>query len=81
MLTLRDIIDRYTSLAPTFGDPVPLSAFQLSPDETTQLFSALDDDYHISRFLTFSLAEGLCYSISHSQATHIRLNPSIRDLL
>lgn len=81
MLSLRELIDRYVALAANFGDPVPLSAFGLAQEETSRFFTSLDDDYHISRFLTFSLADGQRYTISNEQATHVRIDPAIRELL
>ena len=37
-----------------FGRPAPLEGFGLSRPETERLFSALDEDYHISRYFHFS---------------------------
>ena len=81
MLTLREVVDRYTSLAKSFGEPVALSAFQLSSEETPRLFNALDEDYHISRFLHFSLSQGQSYFIDGETVTHVAIDAGISSLL
>jgi len=81
MLTLREVVERYNSLAQKYGEAVALSAFCLSPEETSRLFTALDEDYHISRFLHFSCAAGERYSIAGEFATHVKIDPEISSLL
>jgi hypothetical protein len=81
MTTLREIVERYAALAKESGEPVPLSAFGLSPAETASLFNSFDEDYHISRFLQFSSGPGRSYSISGDQVTHVRIDEAIRSLL
>ena len=81
MLSLKEIVDRYSSLAKQGGAPVALSAFGLTPEETAKLFTSLDEDYQISRFLSFSLGEGRGYLISGNSVTHIQIDPAIHDLL
>jgi hypothetical protein len=81
MLSLKQIVERYLAVALKFGNVVPLSAFGLTPEETERLFSALDEDYHISRFLHFSLDKGESYAISGWQASHVSIDPSIESIL
>jgi hypothetical protein len=81
MQTLREVVDRYASLAESFGEPVALSAFQLSAEETSRLFTGLDEDYHISRFLHFSHGVGQSYSIGGEAATHVAIDTGIASLL
>jgi len=81
MLTLKEMVDRYTSLAKSFGEPVALSAFQLSSEETSHLFNALDEDYHISRFLHFSLGQGQNYFVDGETVTHVAIDAGISSLL
>jgi hypothetical protein len=81
MLTLKQVVDRYLSVAPKFGDPVALLAFRLTAEETQNLFSALDEDYHISRFLHFSLKQGQSYLISGLQASHVSIDSTIESIL
>ena len=81
MLSLQEVVHRYTSLAPSFGEPVPLSAFNLTPEETSSLFTSLDEDYHISRYLHFSRGTGTRYMIEGEEVTHIRIDPGISSLL
>jgi hypothetical protein len=81
MLSLNEVVDRYSSLAKQWGDPVALEAFALDPEETIALFTSLDEDYHISRFFNFSLGHGRLYLISGNPSTHIQIDASIRELL
>ena len=82
MKNLREIVERYSSLATRFGEPIALSAFALSPEETEALFSSFDEDYHISRFLHFSRANGSAsFLISGEFVTHVAFDPAIRSVL
>jgi hypothetical protein len=81
MLSLKEAVDRYSSLAKQWGDPVALEAFALDPEETIKLFTFLDEDYHISRFVNFSFDHGRLYLISGNPSTHIHIDAAIRDLL
>ncbi len=80
-MTLRQLVDRYLSLAGQFGQRVALSSFQLSHDETERLFSSYDEDYHISRFFHFSEADGAKFSINGIAATHVSLDAEIETIL
>jgi hypothetical protein len=80
-MSLRQLVDFYVSLAGQFGQPVPLSAFQLSPAETERLFSSYDEDYHISRFFHFSEGDGAKFSIDGVPASHVSIDPEIGSIL
>ena len=77
MMSLRELVDRYKSLAGGFGQSVALADFGLSPDETARLFTGIDEDYHISRFLNFSAGQGRSYLISGNPVTHVRIEEGI----
>jgi hypothetical protein len=81
MLSLREVVDRYLAVARQFGEPVSLSAFQLSPAEIQALFNVLDEDYHLSRFLHFSHVEGEAYVISGASVTHVSIDSGIQSML
>lgn len=81
MLTLRQVVDRYLQIAGSFGAPVSLDAFGLSPDDTRLLFSALDEDYHISRFLHFSSEPGSSYLVDGFPATHLSIDADVQSIL
>ena len=81
MLTLRELVDRYCSLAGGFGHPLALSAFALDHTETERLFSAYDEDYHISRFFHFTQERGTKYSVNGIPATHVLLDAEIESIL
>lgn len=81
MMPLRELVDRYRSLAGEFGKRVSLAAFQLTGPETERLFSAYDEDYHISRFFHFTQAEGSRFSINGIPATHVSLDAEIESIL
>ena len=81
IMTLRDLVLRYRSLAANFGKPVGLSAFGLTKEETERLFSGYDEDYHISRFFQFSESPGEKFSINGVPATHVSLDAEIQSIL
>jgi hypothetical protein len=80
-LTLPQLVDRYLRHTSEFGKPVPLSAFGLSPADTQRVFSAFDEDYHISRFFHFSEQDGIPIAINGILATHVSLDSDIQSLL
>lgn len=81
MLTLRELVNRYLGLAGAFGKPIALSAFHLPQAEAERVFSAFDEDYHISRFFHFSESEGASCSINGAPATHVALDSEIESIL
>ncbi len=81
MMPLRELVDRYRSLAGQFGKPVPLAAFQLATADTERLFSSFDEDYHISRFFHFTQSSGTRFSINGIPVTHVSLDAEIESIL
>jgi hypothetical protein len=81
MMPLRELVDRYRSLAGELGTTVPLTAFQLSVAETERVFSGYDEDYHISRFFHFTQGKGSRFSINGIPVTHVSLDPEIESIL
>lgn len=80
-MTLPQLVDLYLAHAIEFGNSIPLSSFGLSVADTQRVFSAFDEDYHISRFFHFSDQDGIAISINGVPATHISLDPEIRSIL
>jgi hypothetical protein len=84
MMPLRDLVARYQSLAGGFGIPVALSGFALTREETERIFSAYDEDYHISRFLHFSDSGDSvpdAFVIDGERATHLAIDAEIATIL
>lgn len=80
-MELRQIVEKYLASAGGFGAAIPLGAFGLSSEETEKLFSALDEDYQISRFFHFSQGDGTNYSINGFPQTHIAIDAAIQAIL
>jgi hypothetical protein len=80
MMGLQQLYRIYTTIAGKPGEPVPLSAFKFSKEETEKLFSMFDEDYHISRFFHFSDVSGEKYFIDGENATHIAIDPEISSI-
>ena len=81
-MTLREIVAKYKSLAPSFGAPATLSSFGLTPAETETTFSQFDEDYHISRYFHFTLKPGSeAYVINAFPQSHVSLDAEIVELL
>ena len=81
VMSLSELVKVYRLRAGDFGVPVALSAFALTPAETERLFSAYDEDYHISRFFHFSEGEGERFSINGFGATHVAIDAEIETIL
>jgi hypothetical protein len=81
LMPLRELVRMYRSHANNFGEPVVLSVFGLTAQETERLFSSYDEDYHISRFFHFSEAAGQKFSINGIPATHVSLDAEIETIL
>lgn len=80
-MSLPELVTRYLSVAMEFGIPVALSALALTLQETEQIFTAYDQDYHVSRFLRFSNSVGPVYTIDGQPATHVAIDQQIRSIL
>jgi len=80
IMSLSDLVRAY-GLHGEFGQPVALSAFALSPAETERLFSAYEEDYHISRFFRFTESGGQKFSINGFSATHVSIDAEIQTIL
>jgi hypothetical protein len=82
--TLREIVERYRALAGDFGRPVAMERFGLERKETERLFSAFDEDYHISRFFHFTLdpaARQPAYSINSFPQSHVSIDAEVESIL
>jgi len=86
-MNLRELVEKYRALAGGFGRPLPLVAFGLARPEAERLFGALDEDYHISRFLHFSLDPALehvpdkTYQINGFAQSHLSMGAGIEEIL
>jgi hypothetical protein len=81
-MDLREVIEKYKSLAGEFGQPVELARFGLSQQETEKLFGVFDEDYHISRFFHFTNAgTATAYSVNGFPQTHVTIDATISEIL
>lgn len=86
ILELRDIVGRYKTLtAGQFGGVVALRDFGWRPAELEGVFSALDEDYHISRYFHFSdqrasTAEA-AFSVNDFPQTHLSIDKEVEEIL
>ena len=84
MMPLRELVDRYLAIAGAFGKPAPLAAFGLGAEQTEQVFSLYDEDYHISRYFHFSEAVdhgAVRFSVNGVPITHVALDAEIQAIL
>lgn len=78
---LCELVEKYLAAAGSYGKAVPISALGLAREEAERLFSALDEDYHISRYLHLQNAAGASYTINGFPQTHVSLDPEIQTIL
>jgi hypothetical protein len=86
-MTLRDVVEKYRALSGGFGRPAPLAQFGLTREEAERVFGFFDEDYHISRFLHFTLDPALknssreTYQINGFAQSHVALDAEIETIL
>jgi hypothetical protein len=80
-MPLRQLVDKYLALAGVFGAPVALTSFGLNATELESLFSAYNEDYHISRFFRFSNSSGPAFLIDNERVTHVAIDSEITSIL
>ncbi len=80
-MQLQDVITKYLTIGGGYGRPVALAEFGLDPAETAKLFSAFDEDYHISRFFYFAHVGGDTTSINGFEYTHVSIDSEIQTIL
>ena len=80
-MTLRELVQKYLAIAGGFAFLAPLADFGLDRGEAERIFSAYDEDYHISRFLHFSEVSGPAFLINGFEQTHISIDEEIQSIL
>ena len=80
-MNLRELAEKYLAIAGGYGRPVALAEFGLDRAQTERLFSAFDEDYHISRFFHFTKGSGTAYRINGFRHTHVSLDAEIETAL
>ena len=78
-MTLSQIVEKYLAIAGGFTFLAPLADFGMQRSEVERVFSALDEDYHISRYFHFSQISGPAYRINGFEQTHISIDEEIQS--
>ena len=78
-MTLSEIVEKYLAIAGGFTFLAPLADFGMQRSEVERVFSALDEDYHISRYFHFSQVSGPAYRINGFEQTHISIDEEIQS--
>jgi hypothetical protein len=78
-LDLKQIVEKYLAIAGGFTFLAPLADFGLRKSEVERIFGALDEDYHISRYLHFTQVSGPAYNINGFEQTHISIDEEIQS--
>jgi hypothetical protein len=82
VMKLKEVVDKYLSVAGGYGKTTPLSALGLSAGELEKTFDQLDEDYHISRFIHLSQAAGASsFQINGFPQTHVSIDSEIQSVL
>jgi hypothetical protein len=80
-LSLRELVDKYLAAAGGYSKSIPISALGLSREEAEGLLSALDEDYHISRYFHLQNAAGASYQINGFPQTHVSIEAEVQSIL
>ncbi len=81
MMRLKEAVEKYLAIAGAYGRPVAIAQFGLPRAEAEKIFSALDEDYHISRFFHFSNEKGEAFDINGFPQTHFSIDAEIQSTL
>jgi hypothetical protein len=79
-MNLRDVVNKYLAIAGGYGRPAALAEFGFDPAQAERLFSAFDEDYHISRFFHFTKSSGSAYKINGFEHTHVSIDAEIETI-
>ena len=80
-MRLAELVENYLAVADGYGKSIALSSLGLSKEEVEDVFSTFDEDYHISRFLHFTLAAGANYQINGFPQTHVSIDEEVQTIL
>ncbi|HTV58517.1 MAG TPA: hypothetical protein VMJ93_06565 [Verrucomicrobiae bacterium] len=80
-MRLRELVEKYLTVGGGYGRAVAIASFGLPHDEAERVFSALDDDYQISRFFHFTKSAGEAYGVSGYPQTHLSIDAEIQTAL
>ena len=80
-MNLRGLVDRYLAVAGGYGGFVALGSLGFPQDETERILGIFDEDYNISRFLSFQNHSGESFSINGFPQTHISIDAGIQSIL
>ena len=85
-MTLKEVVEKYLTVAGQFGESMLLSRFGLPQEEMEALLSAWDEDYHLHRHFELVPASWMTeptpsYSVDGSLYSAIILRESIREAL
>ena len=81
-MDLKTVVEKYLSVAGSYGHRVRLADFGWSGAEAERTFSSFDEDYHISRFFHFTNEVGSPYfSINGFPQTHVSIDAEMQSVL
>ena len=85
-MNLKEAVARYLQAAGRFGEPMPLSQFQLPQAELEAMLSAWDEDYHLHCYFELIPASRMsagapAYNINGTMYTAIVIQETVRDVL
>ncbi len=80
-MRLKEAVEKYLAVAGSYGRPVPIAQFALAHADAEKMFSAFDEDYHISRYFHFSNQDGVAFDINGFPQTHLSIDSEIQAIL
>ena len=80
-MNLNEIVKKYLQISGGYGRPLALADFGLDRAQTERVFSAFDEDYHISRYFHFTSSAGISYKLNGFDYTHVSMDCEINAIL
>lgn len=80
-MNLNEAVKKYLHISGGYGRSVALADFGLDREQTEHLFSAFDENYHISRYFHFTSRAGAGYKLNSFDYTHVSIDAEIQAIL
>jgi hypothetical protein len=80
-MNLSEVVKKYLAISGGYGHPAALADFGLDRAQTERVFSAFDEDYHISRYFHFTRGAGAAYTINGFDHTHVSIDAETQSIL
>ena len=80
-MNLNEVVKKYIQISGGYARPVSLADFGLLREQTERIFSAFDEDYHISCYFHFTGSGGTAYKLNGFDYSYVLIDAEIEFIL